>query len=78
MNRRQGYRRFRSRCCTQQDIAIVTFYHRIDTWLSAIRKLETGEIVRSEEKTVITNVHDGFDFLGFNIRKYGKDISVFL
>jgi len=28
----------------------------------------------SEEKTVITNVHDGFDFLGFNIRKYGKDI----
>ena len=33
-------------CCTQQNIAIVTFYHRIDTWLSAIRKLETGEIVR--------------------------------
>ena len=33
-------------CSTQQDIAIVTFYHRIDTWLSAIRKLETGEIVR--------------------------------
>lgn len=23
---------------------------------------------------MITNVHDGFDFLGFNIRKYGKDI----
>ena len=28
----------------------------------------------SEEKTVITNVRDGFDFLGFNIRKYGKEI----
>lgn len=28
----------------------------------------------SEEKTVITNVNDGFDFLGFNIRKYGKEV----
>ena len=28
----------------------------------------------SEEKTVITNVRDGFDFLGFNIRKYGNEI----
>lgn len=28
----------------------------------------------SEEKTVITNINDGFDFLGFNIRKYGKEI----
>ena len=24
----------------------------------------------SEEKTVITNIRDGFDFLGFNIRKF--------
>lgn len=24
----------------------------------------------SKEKTVITNIHDGFDFLGFNVRKY--------
>jgi RNA-directed DNA polymerase len=28
----------------------------------------------SEEKTVITNVNDGFDFLGFNIRKYGNEV----
>ena len=28
----------------------------------------------SEEKTVITNIRDGFDFLGFNIRKYGNEI----
>lgn len=28
----------------------------------------------SEEKTVITNINDGFDFLGFNIRKFGKEI----
>ena len=28
----------------------------------------------SEEKTVITNIRDGFDFLGFNIHKYGNEI----
>ncbi len=28
----------------------------------------------SEEKTVITNINDGFDFLGFNIRKYGREL----
>ena len=28
----------------------------------------------SEEKTVITNIHDGFDFLGINIRKFGNEI----
>ncbi|MFT3945606.1 MAG: group II intron reverse transcriptase/maturase [Agriterribacter sp.] len=28
----------------------------------------------SEEKTVITNINDGFDFLGFNIRKFNKQI----
>jgi len=26
----------------------------------------------SEEKTVITHINDGFDFLGFNIRKFGS------
>ena len=25
----------------------------------------------SDEKTVITNIHDGFDFLGCIIRNYG-------
>lgn len=28
----------------------------------------------SEEKTVITNINDGFDFLGFNIRKFKNKI----
>lgn len=28
----------------------------------------------SDEKTVITNIHDGFDFLGCNIRKYGDKL----
>jgi RNA-directed DNA polymerase len=28
----------------------------------------------SEEKTVITNINDGFDFLGFNIRKFKNQI----
>lgn len=28
----------------------------------------------SEEKTVVTNVKDGFDFLGFNVRKYGDTL----
>jgi RNA-directed DNA polymerase len=28
----------------------------------------------SEEKTVITNIKDGFDFLGFNIRKFKKQL----
>lgn len=27
----------------------------------------------SEEKTQIKNVHDGFNFLGFNIRKYKQE-----
>ena len=28
----------------------------------------------SEEKTVVTNVKDGFDFLGFDVRKYGDTL----
>ena len=28
----------------------------------------------SEEKTMITNINDGFDFLGFNIRKFKNQI----
>ena len=28
----------------------------------------------SEEKTTITNIYDGFDFLGFNVRKFGKKL----
>lgn len=28
----------------------------------------------SEEKTVVTNVKEGFDFLGFNVRKYGDTL----
>ena len=28
----------------------------------------------SEEKTLITHINQGFDFLGFNIRKYGQKL----
>jgi RNA-directed DNA polymerase len=28
----------------------------------------------SEKKTSITSIYDGFDFLGFNVRKYGKKL----
>ena len=38
----------------------------IEQFLS-IRGLEL-----SKETTHITNIHDGFDFLGFNFRKYSK------
>jgi len=30
----------------------------------------------SEEKTLITSVHHGFDFLGFNVRKYGHKLLI--
>ena len=30
----------------------------------------------SEEKTLITSVHEGFDFLGFNVRKYGRKLLI--
>jgi RNA-directed DNA polymerase len=30
----------------------------------------------SEEKTLITNIHDGFDFLGWNFRKYNNKLII--
>ena len=30
----------------------------------------------SEEKTLITSIHQGFDFLGFNVRKYGNKLMI--
>jgi RNA-directed DNA polymerase len=30
----------------------------------------------SEKKTSITSIYDGFDFLGFNVRKYGKKLLI--
>ncbi len=30
----------------------------------------------SSEKTKITHIHDGFDFLGFNVRKYGHKLLI--
>jgi len=30
----------------------------------------------SQEKTKITHINDGFDFLGFNIRKYGRKLLI--
>ncbi|MFQ8806347.1 MAG: reverse transcriptase domain-containing protein [Alistipes indistinctus] len=43
----------------------------IETYCSLIRQFmsERG-LTLSEEKTKITHINDGFDFLGFNIRKY--------
>ena len=32
--------------------------------------LEKISLTLSDDKTNITNIHDGFNFLGFNIRKY--------
>lgn len=34
--------------------------------------LEERGLTLSQEKTVITHINDGFDFLGFNIRKFDK------
>jgi RNA-directed DNA polymerase len=30
----------------------------------------------SQEKTLITHINDGFDFLGFNVRKYGQKLLI--
>ena len=37
-----------------------------------IEFLKQRGLTLSEEKTTITNIFDGFDFLGFNIRKFNK------
>ena len=31
--------------CTQKNVAPMAFYHGVDSWLSAIREVEAGEIV---------------------------------
>ncbi len=33
-------------------------------------------LVLSEKKTVVTHIDDGFDFLGFNLRKYGGKLLI--
>lgn len=33
-------------------------------------------LMLSPEKTLVTNINDGFDFLSFNIRKYGKKLLI--
>ena len=38
--------------------------------------LSTRGLILSEEKTTITNIHDGFDFLGWNFRKYKKKLII--
>lgn len=37
-----------------------------------IEFLKERGLTLSEEKNTITNIYNGFDFLGFNIRKFGK------
>ena len=34
--------------------------------------LQERGLLLSEEKTKITHINDGFDFLGFNVRKYSN------
>lgn len=36
--------------------------------------LKERGLVLSEEKTVVTNIKDGFDFLGFNVRMFGDTL----
>jgi RNA-directed DNA polymerase len=38
--------------------------------------LKIRGLVLSEEKTKITSIHEGFDFLGANIRKYGGKLII--
>lgn len=48
--------------------------------------LEAKELIReflaerglelSDEKTVVTNIDDGFDFLGWNFRKYNEKLII--
>jgi RNA-directed DNA polymerase len=38
--------------------------------------LEERGLNLSEEKTVITHINDGFDFLGFNVRKYNGKLLI--
>src|SRR5699024_12339984 len=48
--------------------------------------LEAKEVIReflaqrglelSEEKTVVTNIDDGYDFLGWNFRKYSEKLII--
>ena len=38
--------------------------------------MEKRGLQLSEEKTLITNIHDGFDFLGWNFRKYNEKLII--
>ncbi|WED21555.1 group II intron reverse transcriptase/maturase [Vibrio sp. JC009] len=41
-----------------------------------IRFLQERGLTLSEEKTHITHINDGFDFLGFNVRKYNDKLLI--
>lgn len=48
-----------------------------DELLPDIRRfLSVRGLELSEEKTALTNLHDGFDFLGFNVRKYKTKLLI--
>lgn len=38
--------------------------------------LKERELTLSEEKTLITHISEGFDFLGFNVRKYNGALLI--
>jgi len=48
--------------------------HRIKPVIEAF--LAERGLRLSEEKTLITSIHEGFDFLGFNVRKYGRKLLI--
>lgn len=43
---------------------------------TAIKFLEERGLEISKEKTIITHIDEGFDFLGFNIRKYNNKLLI--
>jgi len=43
---------------------------------TAIKFLEERGVELSKEKTKITHIDEGFDFLGFNIRKYNNKLLI--
>ena len=38
--------------------------------------LKERGLILSEEKTLITHISEGFDFLGFNVRKYNGTLLI--
>ncbi len=48
--------------------------HKVKPLIEELLKIRGLEL--SEEKTIITHIDDGFDFLGFNVRKYKDKLLI--